>query len=203
MNIFRQQGQVYLLINGYEEEEEATLNKSQLDHKNHCLNRQTSAKMRKTWGDRKKLRLESQLCCVKVSWCSCTYHHLMEDLKLKPWMKKICPDLYIPVINSPRIRDKLKAVSKISKRVIICGDFSKKVSWIRPQQSISLLQERPMCFPSIDKHLLIGYSVCVRTHLFLGLISLLSLPPRLTTLWVHFLQGPALIQCSEFTIGQT
>lgn len=54
MNIFRQQGQVYLLINGYEEEEEASLNKSQLDHKNHCLNRQTPAKMRKTWDDRGK-----------------------------------------------------------------------------------------------------------------------------------------------------
>lgn len=124
-------------------------------------------------------------------------------LKTRAWMKKTCPDLDIPVMNYPRISDKLKAESKISKSVISCGDFCKKVSWIRPQQSISLLQERPMCFPSIDKHLLIGYSVCVRTHLFLGLISLLSLPPRLTTLWVHFLQGPALIQCSEFTIGQT
>lgn len=114
----------------------------------------------------------------------------MEDSKLKPQMKKICPDLYIPVINFPRVRDKLKAESKTSKRVIICGDFSKKVSWIRPQQSISLLQERPMCFPSIDKHLLIGHSACVRTHLFLGLISLLSLPPRVTTMG-SFPAGPS------------
>lgn len=54
MNIFRQQGQVYLLTNGYEEEEGASLNKSQVDHKNHCLNRQTPAKMRKTWDDKGK-----------------------------------------------------------------------------------------------------------------------------------------------------
>lgn len=54
MSISRQQGQVYLLINGYEEEEGASLNKSQLDHKNHCLNRQTPAKKRKTWDDRGK-----------------------------------------------------------------------------------------------------------------------------------------------------
>lgn len=90
------------------------------------------------------------------------------------------------------------------QKCISCGDFCRKVSWIRPLKSISLLQtERPICFPSIDRHLLIRDSACVRTHLFLGLISVLSVPSRLTTLSDHFLQDPALIQCSEFTIGQT
>lgn len=52
-----------------------------------------------------------------------TYHHFMEDLKLKPQMEKTRPDLDTPVINYPRISDKLKAESKISKSVISCGDF--------------------------------------------------------------------------------